>query len=373
MKEEIKKSFFRKSTGFFFRLTAFIFLLLLFLSMLAAYITPGFSIIPAYLSLGFTYLFFGSLIFYIIIFIKKYWLLFFIYSLVIVMGISRMSRYYQWGFTNELVPENTSVYKIMSFNVRLFNLYNWKNNKVLRDAMMNYLKKQNPDVLCLQEYYEDLNNDFETFSILTQQLGYKYHHRYFPVINKKVHRFGIATFSRYPIVGKKQIVFDKSSNMTLQSDIEFDSAHVVSVFNNHLESIRLSNEDVTYISDLEVSEETLEKGKGILSRLRRAFRERQSQSDIVRNAIDETNYPTIVCGDFNDIPVSYCYRKIRGDLYDSFVESGKGSGGTYSGKIPSFRIDYIFYSEQFNSYQTQIDTVSLSDHFPVITHLAFKE
>ena len=81
--------------------------------------------------------------------------------------------------------------------------------------------------------------------------------------------------------------------------------------------------------------------------------------------IRKSPYPVIVCGDFNDTPVSYAYRTVLGDLKDAFVESGRGISNTYNGILPSFRIDYILYDPKFSAGNYRRDKVYLSDHFPV--------
>jgi endonuclease/exonuclease/phosphatase family metal-dependent hydrolase len=370
MNPEKKKSFFRKSFSFFFKVGAVVFLFLMLLSISAKYIPPGFSIIPAYFGLVFPYLFIINLILFIIILFKKYKVLICIFIIPFIWASFLFSGYFQTGIFNSKAPDS-KVIKVMTFNVRLFNLYLWKNNQELRDSIMSFIRGENPDIICFQEYYENTNGDFETFSILSEQLGYTYHHRYFPVILNKFQRFGIATFSKFPIIAKKQINFDGTSNMTLQSDIEVDSGYVIRLFNNHLESIRLSGEDMNYVSEVNISDKELKRGKGILSRLRKAFRERQSQAEIVANAIKESQYPVIVCGDFNDVPVSYSYTKVRGDLKDAYIESGRGWGSTYPSKLLSFRIDYIFYSDELTSYNTTIHKNELSDHYALSTIISY--
>ncbi|PKP22135.1 MAG: hypothetical protein CVU05_05230 [Bacteroidetes bacterium HGW-Bacteroidetes-21] len=371
MNSEKRKSLLRRFIAFLFKLMAFFSISALLLSISARFIPPGLSIIPSLFGLIFPYLFWFNLLVFILLIIKKYKRLIFIFILPFVWSCFLITDYYQFGFFNEKVPEQKT-FKLMTFNVRLFNLYSWKNNLEWRDSIMNFIQEENPDVLCLQEYYENTKGDFETFNILTKELGYQYHHRYFPVIVKKFQRFGIATFSRFPIVGKEQILFDKSSNMTLRSDIEVDSGVVIRVFNNHLESIRLSAEDLNYVSDVKVAEKEIERGKGIISRLRRAYRERQSQALIIAEKISESIYPVLVCGDFNDVPVSYCYGTISNNLNDAFIESGSGSGSTYPGKVHSFRIDYILYSDSLKSYNTHTYKSELSDHYPLISYIGYK-
>ena len=370
MKQEKKKSIFRKSFSLIFKVTAFAFTVFIVLSISAKYVPPGILVVPAYFGLIFPYLFLVNTIFFIIILFKKYRFLIIIGLVPFVWSFFLISGYFQTGIFNNSVPESR-VFKVMTFNVRVFNLYVWNKNAELRDEIMQFIEEENPDVLCLQEYYENTKGDFETYNILVDSLGYKYQHRYFPVILNKFQRFGIATFSKFPITGKKQIMFDRSSNMTLQSDIEVDSANIFRVFNNHLESIRLSGEDISYVSEVNIGDKELKRGKGILSRLRKAFRERQSQAEVISAAIKESQYPVIVCGDFNDVPVSYSYTKIISGLKDSYIESGRGGGSTYPSKLYSFRIDYIMYSPVLQSYKTTIHKNDLSDHYAVSTILSY--
>jgi endonuclease/exonuclease/phosphatase family metal-dependent hydrolase len=364
MRPEKRKPFLRRFFSFLFRNLVLLLFLLLLITISGKYIPPGISVIPAYLGLIFPYLFLVCLILFIIAVIKKYRFLIITGAVPVIWALFLMSSYVQMGIFNSKPPSERT-FKVMTFNVRVFNLYLWKKNAELRDQIMNFIEEANPDVICFQEYYENTNGDFETFSILVNDLGYAYHHRYFPVILNKFQRFGIATFSKFPITGKKQINFDGSSNMTLQSDIEVDSGVVVRVFNNHLESIRLSGEDINFVSEVNLAEKEIERGKGILSRLRRAYRERQSQSDLIAGEVKESPYPVLVCGDFNDVPVSYSYTTISRGLKDAFVESGRGGGSTYPSKLYSFRIDYILYSPSLSSYKTTIHKNELSDHYAV--------
>lgn len=364
MKPEKKKSFFRRFFSFLFRNVVLFSFLFLLLAISGKYIPPGITAIPAYFGLIFPYLFFVSLIFWIIALIKKYRFLVFFGVIPVVWSLFLMAAYVQLGVFNSKAPAERT-FKVMTFNVRVFNLYQWKKNAEQRDQIMTFIKDESPDLICFQEYYENTQGDFETFNILVNDLGYAYHHRYFPVILNKFQRFGIATFSRFPITGKRQINFDGTSNMTLVSDVEVDSGVVVRVLNNHLESIRLSGEDINYVSEVNLGEKEIERGKGILSRLRKAFRERQSQADLIAGEVKESPFPVVLCGDFNDVPVSYCYTTIKSGLKDAFVESGRGWGSTYPSKLHSFRIDYIFHSPVLRSYKTTVHKNDLSDHYAV--------
>ena len=110
----------------------------------------------------------------------------------------------------------------------------------------------------------------------------------------------------------------------------------------------------------------------IVNKVKQAFPEREKQTDKVIEHIKNTPFPVIVCGDFNDSPTSYSYRTIKGDLTDTYVESGSGFGRTYIGEFPSFRIDYIFADTTFISSSYKTNAVELSDHHPISVQLDWK-
>ena len=100
---------------------------------------------------------------------------------------------------------------------------------------------------------------------------------------------------------------------------------------------------------------------GVTKRLKKSFESRGKEVQIIKRHIDNCPYPTVICGDFNDIPVSYAYQKLGEDKLDGFLESGNGFGATFT-KIPFLRIDYIFYDKQFSSTGFITHQNILSDH-----------
>lgn len=103
----------------------------------------------------------------------------------------------------------------------------------------------------------------------------------------------------------------------------------------------------------------------IISRLNNAYIKRSKQVEIILSKIEQSPYPVLVCGDFNDTPVSYTYRKMTKELWDAFVESGNGTGSTYIGMFPFLRIDYILHSKELNAYQFETHSEELSDHHAI--------
>jgi endonuclease/exonuclease/phosphatase family metal-dependent hydrolase len=107
--------------------------------------------------------------------------------------------------------------------------------------------------------------------------------------------------------------------------------------------------------------------------LKDAYIKRARQVDILSDHIKNSPYPCMVCGDFNDTPVSYTYQKLKGKLKDAYLESGAGIGNTYFGSFPSFRIDYILHSRALTTLNFQTKKIQLSDHYPIICHFYSKE
>jgi endonuclease/exonuclease/phosphatase family metal-dependent hydrolase len=123
---------------------------------------------------------------------------------------------------------------------------------------------------------------------------------------------------------------------------------------------------------LDFNSKRFTEAKNISGRLKKAFIKRARQVDELNAYIRLSPYPVIICGDFNDTPVSYSYQKVRGDLEDSFMSSGTGIGNTYRGNFPSYRIDFIFHSKVITSTVYKTHQIDYSDHYPVSCELSLK-
>ena len=154
--------------------------------------------------------------------------------------------------------------------------------------------------------------------------------------------------------------------MIIYTDMLIDS-DTVRVYNCHLQSYRLRPKEINSIDSMnfENNPENKARIKELSIKFKDAIIKRAEQAATLREHLNQCPYPVIVCGDFNDTPVSFTYRTVRGDLKDSFTESGKGTANTYNGKLPSFRIDYILYSPKFTSYNFEVSTLNHSDHYPI--------
>jgi endonuclease/exonuclease/phosphatase family metal-dependent hydrolase len=375
--QESKKSFFMRLM-FVLNMLAVIFLLL---SYLAAYVSPVGSLwwlqLVA-LTYGFLLLLnLSFLLFWILAKRKTWW-----YSAVaILIGFSRIFGIAELGFASSTEPERSAAgkfpVKVMSFNVRLFDLYNWFRNNETRGKIFDFLKNESPDIACFQEYYSSDRKlaDFNNNKAVPKILSAPYSHIEYTVTARDSDHWGIAIFSKHPIVKKQAVHFEKrGGNIFIYADVRIGN-DTIRVFNTHLESIRFRNEDYRYVENLrnDVEQDEMAGGLKILQRLQRAYARRAAQVDVLKKEIESSPYSVIVCGDFNDTPSSYSYHKISEGLKDAFRESGTGFGKTYAGLFPSFRIDYMLHSEKLFSTHYRTHREKVSDHFAITCWMGFDE
>jgi endonuclease/exonuclease/phosphatase family metal-dependent hydrolase len=357
-----KKYSLRKILRRTFLVINIIFAAALILSYLAIKINPEDLSFPALFGLAYPYLLLINFIIAIIWAVNlKYEA--FISVAVILLGINHLSNYIQFTKPEE---NNKGTFKVMSYNLRLFNYFETPGRKGSESKILNYIKTIHPDIICFQEVFftgDPEDND----QMIRKTLGGQYTSHLKLLGKKKNQYYGIATYSRYPIINKGEIVHPASASLSIYTDILVDK-DTFRIFNNYLQSFRLKRMEKSLIEELTISEEN-QKGsdiKTLSTSLKRGFARRALQAQVVKNYVDMSPYPVIVAGDFNDTPVSYAYRKIRKGLNDSFVKSGYGAGFTYRGNYPPNRIDYILYDNKLVSTKFEILKVKYSDHYPVL-------
>jgi endonuclease/exonuclease/phosphatase family metal-dependent hydrolase len=340
---------------------------------LSTHISPNSFPYISFLGLGYPVLLGLIFIFSLfwILFRRKYVLF---NVVVFLLGWNHFADFYAFN-NSEKVPGINSV-KVMSYNVRIFNYYNVKNRIKTRNNIFDLLKKEDAGIYCFQEYYHRENAvDFKTRDTMIQFLqASNYHERYTHEMTGKQY-FGVATFSMFPIVNKGGIGFDNDdNNYCIYTDLKVED-DTLRVFNAHLGSIRLQNSDYALFGDSEnmTPKKNDKEQQHVIGRLKLAFEKRAIQVEKVMSVVNKSPYPVLMCGDFNDTPVSYCYNLLTENLIDAFVESGSGIGTTYIGKIPSNRIDYICHSEDIESLDFKTHDVSYSDHKPISCYLKLNQ
>lgn len=303
----------------------------------------------------------------------------------LLFSIRPISKIFPFHFAKSFdVKKQSTQVRIMSWNVDNFQLLAYKKNPSIKNDMLNLINQYQPDIACFQEMvaadtFVDLNNEyyrkyaFFPLAGFDSALGFKNNYYSYNVKNDfaRQQHFGIIIFSKYPIINKKTMsIYPHDYNSTFQFVDIVKENDTMRVFNIHLQSLKFTTENLKYIDDAKSTTDIdLEKSKNIISKLKTGFVKRQKQSDGIKKEIENSPYPVIVCGDFNDVPNSYAYCTIGKGLKNAFEEKGSGIGRTFSGISPTLRIDNIFADKRFLIEQYTRIPKKLSDHFPIITDL----
>jgi endonuclease/exonuclease/phosphatase family metal-dependent hydrolase len=338
------------------------------LAYLAPFIHPNTLKILPFFGLAYPILLLFTLIFLVIwTFAKSKWAI--ITLVVLLIGGKMHFRMIAIGSNEEILPTEERILNVMSYNVRLFDLYTAETDHRFekRNAIFNYIQTENPDIICFQEFYhQDRPTSFSTRDTLIQLLGIKdYHERYAHKLRGR-QNFGVAILSKYPMIAKGDVMFstqgEKDFNYCIFVDI-IKNLDTFRVYNVHLQSIKLQQDDYSVFVD--GSTETAEKKSTLrllIDKLTVAYPKRAQQAITVAEHIQSSPFPTIVCGDFNDTPMSYAYNQFDRILVDAFRNCSSGIGSTYVGKVPAGRIDYIFHTPNLKSSHFVIQKEAFSDH-----------
>lgn len=252
-------------------------------------------------------------------------------------------------FRKPIKLEEDKGLKIMTFNSLGFNGYRNKEQGKSAEEVIDFVKRENPDVICFQEF--DIrrkdSGDFAQFPYQYLSSGYK---------NNKG-RVLLAIFSKYPIVNDGVLEFPDTLNNAIFADVIIKK-DTVRIYNLHLESLKVRPGMIKN-----------ERSDRLFKRLRYSFSKQQEQAAIYRQNADSCKHSKIVCGDFNNTQFSSAYRIIKGDMKDSFSEKGSGYGKTINFWRFPLRIDFIMADSELEIVSHQNYTIELSDHEPVMTSI----
>jgi len=287
----------------------------------------------------------------------------------VLLGVNHLTSFFQFSMQGSIDAKANQL-KILSYNVHVFDVFDKKNGAETRDAIYDLLHREKADIICFQEFYQsEKSKSYPTRDTLIKFLPSKYYHeRYTHAISGQQY-FGVVTLSKYPIAERGFVPFATDvNNFCIYTDI-IKNSDTIRVYNAHLQSIRFKKEDYDLANGKTEQHEIDDAGKRIARRLKTAFVKRQEQVDRITSHMKECQHPIILCGDFNDPPVSYAYCTLSRDLKDSFKECGNWIGNTYIGAFPSFRIDYILHSASFETIEYSTLPEELSDHHAVTATL----
>lgn len=285
--------------------------------------------------------------------------------LALLPSVFLIGRYVQFSGRNDTAEDAVT---IVDYNVGKFSMYpshsRLESVEACRDSLFAFIKRVDPDIVCLQEFRGPKGVTVEDF-FAGMMPGYNIEH-YTHITGRGY--FGNVILSRYPIVGQGKFDFEESSNQAHYADLDI-GGKVVRVYNCHLESYSLS------VPRLVKAFTSREDGKvqEAEEKMRNSITRRPQQVDVLLEDIHNSPVESIVTGDFNDTPISYTYQRLQQGKKDSFVEAGKGMGGTYSGLWPFIRIDYVLFPESCEALYHKVERKSFSDHYPIVTRLKFNQ
>ena len=326
-----------------------------------------FTLILAYLLL--------ALVFFFILWLlkKSFWCC--ISLITIIAGWNAIVNIFPPNFSSSFsIVKKPGTIRVMSWNVEQFNVQHYKDRPEVKQEMLDLINKYDPDIACFQEvvagdkkrginYFPDIKNALR-FS------DYLYSYSLRDNFDNN-HHFGRLIFSKLPIINKQAVVnYPNDYNATFQYIDVLAGNDTIRVFNVHLQSLKFSKANLNYLDEPGLkSDSNITESRSIISKIKTGFIKRAVQANFIKDEINHSPYPVIVCGDFNDVPNSYAYETIGAGLQNAFVEKGWGIARTFSAISPTLRIDNIFADKKFTITQFTRVKKLLSDHFPIIADM----
>lgn len=265
------------------------------------------------------------------------------------------------------LPEGTI--KVISWNIYLFALGDTVGHT---HPSIQYLIDSDADIICLQEA-DHSTVRYQYDHILRPH--YPYYHQY----NHKKSGDNMVLFSRFPILSDELIPYHSDSNLSLAYVLDINGRKTL-VVNNHLESNMLNRNErdgFTQMMKGKMQKDAARReSRNLLTKLGHAAQTRASQARTVADYIAKARregMSVIVCGDFNDNPLSYAHHTICRDLTDCHTAAAFGPGFSFNRNRMFVRIDNIFCSDEWQPYNTTVDrSITTSDHYPIVCHLKYK-
>jgi endonuclease/exonuclease/phosphatase family metal-dependent hydrolase len=352
----------------------FVLAVCLLISYAAPFTNPSVCWPIAFLGLAYPFLLLGNLIMILYWLLRKsIWIL--LPVLCIAIGWKDLTKIF--GFranTIKAVKSDSSVIRIMTYNVHSFRSYGGPNDPSVKDQMLDIINQKQPDIIGFQEFLSDTHGPYDTIDTL-QKILHTNQYYTITVQGNSRQMLGMAIFSKYPIINKGfiQLSNDHTSvNQCIYVDVKKGSK-VFRYYSVHLQSIKFDYEDYRYINNVTVADAKKNgSAKRLGGKLKNAFIKRASQVEKVKQDAATCPYPYIIAGDFNDTPISYAVNQMEKGLKNAFIEAGSGLGVTYNGKFPNFQIDHILFTPAFSVTGYDIVKKRLSDHYPVYCDLVLR-
>lgn len=363
---------------FFIYANIFIGLLFVLACFATPHLDPSRWWFISFLALAFPFLLFFMLLFFVgWLFIKPLRSL--ISAVPLLIGYKSIGVFFAFHVSHSFHSEkNPHFIRIATWNVARFVELKKNNNKgsQVRLKMMNQIKEQDADILCLQEFQTSTNPEYyNNIDFIRQQLNYPYFYFSYDE-DGSMQYYSSIIFSKFPIVDTGLIRYPHPTlpEVLMHADIKINE-DTIRVYTTHLQSLQFRKSDYDKIGSIERVEQDslIANSRTIFSKLKKGIVYRGIQARMVRDETKKSVHPFLLCGDMNDVPNSYTYSIVKGNLQDAFLKKGWGIGRTFTSLSPTLRIDYIFADDNFRVEQIDRLVKSLSDHYMLVADLELKK
>lgn len=307
---------------------------------------------------GFIFINFCFLVFFAV-FRRRYML---ISVLGFVVSYSSVRTYWPLNISRDVPPGSI---KVMSYNVHNFASDNAPEGH--DNPILEYIINSDADIVCLQE------------AVITDNLrdAVKDVYNYVDSVRSKNGGDCLVLLSKYPIKSSERIEYESKNNVSAAFRVVVDE-EIVTVINNHFETSGLSLADRAGFKDMvkgKAGSDTMRaESKRLAVKLGESAKIRAPQAEAVAEYVRKSGDNVILCGDFNDNPISYTHRTLARELTDCYVESGNGPGISYHHNAIFVRIDNIMCSKLWQPYKCKVDrSIGYSDHYPIYCWLKKRE
>jgi endonuclease/exonuclease/phosphatase family metal-dependent hydrolase len=373
------RSFIRRFAKWFFITLNILVGIVFLLACLSPFLNPSRWPVIGFLALAVPYLA------VILIFSVIFWLIVkpvraLIPIITLLIGWKQLVVICAWHASRTFNSErkSDSALRIITWNVR--GMYGLSKNSYMqihdRNEIGALVNRLEPDIVCLQEFNNSTYDNYplaNNIGLFTGKCPYYFFSRDFRNRNGKYYA-GSILFSKFPILDTGKLKFPGVIGESLIYTDILKGKDTIRIFTTHLQSFQFNQSDYADMEKIKDQDpQALEASENIYSKMKLAYSDRGLQTDMVRRASDKSPYPSVICGDFNDVPNSYTYFQIRGNRQDAFLASSFGVGRTYNALAPTLRIDYILPDKQFNILQFDMVDEGLSDHHLLVSDISLKK
>ena len=366
--ERSERGIFGKLLVFVLTILALIGLVAMALSVLNAYVNPKHFIWTTLFGLAFWEVLIFNIVVLVLLLLlwsKKAW----ISILALLVAIPGINKSYSFGSKEEA---DNSI-RVMSYNVHMFKHIDGKtDSEDFANQMANQVRDQNPDILCCQEFaaFKSGVSRPKCIEDFAESCGFQYIY-----YNRKSNFGGNVVFSKYPITKvDEESGFGQENTYGVMVTVDAGEKGKFHVANVHLLSYMITDTEIDLLINSTDKKDDLDTiGKTVLHKLSYAFQRRSDELKNVLTTMPPVSGPIIMCGDFNEPPLSYNYRQMqKAGFVDTFTKVGRGIKPTYAGKLPLLRIDYIWANNDVKPLNFKRLRYKASDHYPIMLDFAIQ-